>query len=206
MLMRGAAGLTGVRSSYGPGARPLERRPRVHDGNVARRLALRRTLEGLRQLSQGLGPCVQVLGRIKSSVSIADKMSANRLDAHQVLDVIGARVLTECTRDCYRLVRLIHGRFRVLEAEYDDYVLAPKPNGYQSIHTTVIGPYGLPVEIQVRTHWMDALSERGPAAHSRYKQGRAAGANAAGDSRPRRRSHRSTGLSRHSAGTKSYTV
>jgi (p)ppGpp synthase/HD superfamily hydrolase len=117
MQARDAAGRIGARSLFFLGARPLERRLHVHDGDVTHRLTLRRTLAGLRQLSQELGPHVRLLGRIKSAVSIADKMSIHRLDAHRVLDVIGARVVTERTRDCYRLIHRIHRSFHVLADE-----------------------------------------------------------------------------------------
>jgi (p)ppGpp synthase/HD superfamily hydrolase len=99
-------------------------------------------------------------------------MSNNGLGVHQILDIIGIRAITQHTRDCYRLISRIHMEFQAMEHEYDDYIAAPKPNGYQSIHTTVITPFGFPVEIQIRTQWMHALSERGAASHRRYKKRR----------------------------------
>jgi (p)ppGpp synthase/HD superfamily hydrolase len=142
------------------------------DGN--RRRLLLHTLAQLRSLSGRLDPRIQVHGRIKTIASISDKMYLNAFGVHQVLDIVGVRAITRHTRGCYQLVELVHREFEALDAEYDDYISVPKPNGYRSIHTTVLSPSGFPVEIQVRTRWMDALSERGPAAHSRYKQNCAA--------------------------------
>ena len=162
-----------------PSARALARQQRVVDfleGKGAhRRRVLLRILTRLGSLSWRLDPRIQLYGRLKTIASISDKMSANALGVHQVLDIIGVRVITQHTRDCYHLVELIHREFAALEAEYDDYISVPKPNGYRSIHTTVVGSAGFPVEVQVRTQWMDALAERGSAAHSRYKHNRAVG-------------------------------
>lgn len=91
---------------------------------------------------------------------------------HQVLDIIGIRVIFQTTRDCYRLVNRIHDAFEVLEQEYDDYIVTPKSNGYQSIHTTVVSSCGFPVEIQIRTQEMHRVAERGSASHRQYKKGR----------------------------------
>jgi (p)ppGpp synthase/HD superfamily hydrolase len=99
-------------------------------------------------------------------------MSLNDLGVHQVLDIVGIRAVTRYTDHCYQLVDLIHREFETLECEYDDYIAAPKTNGYKSIHTTVVSPWGFPVEVQVRTQSMHAFCERGPAAHARYKANR----------------------------------
>jgi GTP pyrophosphokinase len=136
------------------------------------RRALNHTLAEMPSLSWRFDPSIQLYGRIKSIASISDKMANNALDAHQILDIIGVRAITQRTRDCYQLVNRIHREFEVLEDEYDDYIAVPKPNGYRSIHTTVISPCGFPVEIQIRTHWMHELCKRGPAAHSLYKKNR----------------------------------
>lgn len=131
--------------------------------------ALSSTLETLRRLLSPMDPSVQLHGRLKSRASISSKMSKSGLHAKQILDVIGVRVISARKAECYRLVNRIHSQFEFLEQEYDDYIEAPKPNGYQSIHTTVLSPCGLAVEIQLRTHEMHSFAERGPAAHSEYK-------------------------------------
>jgi GTP pyrophosphokinase len=134
--------------------------------------ALLRTLATLSSFSWRLDPRIQLYGRIKCVASISNKMSTYGLGVHQVLDIIGVRAVTQHTRDCYQLVDRIHSEFNVLASQYDDYIAAPKPNGYRSIHTTVITLCGFPVEIQIRTLWMHALCEKGPAAHSQYKPSR----------------------------------
>jgi len=131
-----------------------------------------RTLKSISALSSGVDPDILVSGRLKSFASVAQKMRRNGLAVHQVLDIIGIRTVTRCTADCYRLVRRIHSAFPVLAREYDDYIAVPKPNGYRSLHTTVITTFGHPVEIQIRTGRMDADSRRGPAAHFHYKNTR----------------------------------
>jgi GTP pyrophosphokinase len=117
-------------------------------------------------------PRVQLSGRIKSVDSILGKMSVTGAVVHQILDIIGIRAIFQHTRDCYRLVNRIHGEFEVLEQEYDDYIALPKPNGYRSIHTTIVSSRGFPVEFQIRTHAMHVLSERGSASHMQYKKDR----------------------------------
>ena len=126
----------------------------------------------IRALSLGLNIEIELSGRIKSPTSLSAKMLKNGLPSEEILDIIGIRAVTDTTRDCYRLVRCIHSTFPVILGEYDDYIAAPKPNGYRSLHTNVLSPGGLVVEIQVRTHAMHEHSERGFAAHSKYKRHR----------------------------------
>ena len=131
---------------------------------------LLRSVTRMASLSRDVDPCVQLNGRLKSDVSTKRKMSRTGLAAHEVLDIIGIRAITEHVHDCYRLVRRIHSEFPVQASEFDDYIAEPKPNGYRSLHTTVLSACGLPIEIQVRTHAMHAHAERGGASHLRYKQ------------------------------------
>jgi GTP pyrophosphokinase len=137
-----------------------------------RKHALKRTLESMPALLWEMDLDFRLYGRIKSLKSISNKMLDNDLDVGQVLDIIGIRAITRLPRDCYRLIRRVHTEYPFLVREYDDYIAAPKPNGYRSIHTTVVSSCGLPVEIQVRTHAMHELCERGSAAHSIYKRNR----------------------------------
>ena len=97
-------------------------------------------------------------------------MLRNSRGIFEILDIIGIRAVTEHVDDCYRLIRRIHSEFPVLASEFDDYIAAPKPNGYRSLHTTVLSPCGLPIEVQVRTHAMHADAESGGASHVGYKQ------------------------------------
>lgn len=140
-----------------------------------RRRALLLSLEKTAELARDLAVGVELYGRIKSGPSAWEKMRRHGLRAHQILDALGIRAVTQDSHDCYRLVRRIHAQFPVLPNEYDDYIATPKPNGYRSLHTTVVGPCGLPIEIQVRTHAMHADAEHGAASHARYKRIAASG-------------------------------
>ena len=135
-----------------------------------RKHALAHTLKELQSLAWQIDPGIKLYGRIKSDASISVKMASNHQDINQVLDIIGIRAITQSANDCYRLINRIHSKFVTLEREYDDYIAAPKTNGYQSIHTTVISSSGFAIEIQIRTLSMQVLCERGPAAHSLYKK------------------------------------
>ncbi|MBK8011625.1 MAG: hypothetical protein IPK13_09750 [Deltaproteobacteria bacterium] len=138
------------------------------DPAVAKSVLLR-SLKRVTVLSRDADFGVQLYGRVKSSHSASQKMLRNKLVAHEVLDIIGIRAITDHVHDCYRLIRRIHLEFPVLVGEFDDYIAAPKPNGYRALHTTVLSSCGLPVEIQVRTHPMHAHAESGGASHLHYK-------------------------------------
>ncbi|OGQ78624.1 MAG: hypothetical protein A2289_10000 [Deltaproteobacteria bacterium RIFOXYA12_FULL_58_15] len=139
---------------------------------VARRRVLVHTFAELMSISRCVDPRALLNGRIKSIASTLGKMFYTGAGIHQLLDIIGIRVIFRTTCDCYRLVSRIHDAFAVLEQEYNDYIASPKPNGYQSIHTTVVSSSGFPVEIQIRTEGMHLLAERGSASHLQYKKDR----------------------------------
>lgn len=128
------------------------------------------SLSRIAELAREVDPAVDLYGRVKTTNSVAQKMLRNHVSAHGILDILGVRAVTEHTMGCYRLIRSIHLEFPVLLSEFDDYIAAPKSNGYRSLHTTVRSPCGLPIEIQVRTHAMHAHAERGGACHLRYKR------------------------------------
>ncbi len=109
-------------------------------------------------------------GRVKTNPSGSKKGLRGGPGIGEVLDVIGIRAVTEHVYDCYRLIRRIHSAFPVQEGKFGDYIAAPKPNGYRSLHTAVFSPCGLPIAVQVRTHAMHAHAERGIASHLFYKQ------------------------------------
>jgi len=116
-----------------------------------------------------------VYGRPKHIYSIWKKMQQKSLDFEQLFDVRAVRVVVEKVQDCYSALGAVHTQWQHLPKEFSDYVATPKPNGYQSIHTVVLGPDGKSVEVQIRTQQMDDDAELGVAAHWRYKEGNASG-------------------------------
>ncbi len=116
-----------------------------------------------------------VYGRPKHIYSIWKKMQQKSLDFEQLFDVRAVRIVVEELQGCYGALGLVHTSWKHLPKEFDDYVATPKSNGYQSIHTVVIGPEGKAIEVQIRTQQMHDDAELGVAAHWRYKEGSASG-------------------------------
>ncbi len=114
---------------------------------------------------------LQVSGRPKHLYSIWKKMQRKRVEVTDLFDVRAVRVLTESLQECYSVLGIVHSNWQHLPGEFDDYIANKKENGYQSLHTAVIGPQGKAVEIQIRTREMDEEAELGIAAHWRYKEG-----------------------------------
>jgi guanosine-3',5'-bis(diphosphate) 3'-pyrophosphohydrolase len=111
----------------------------------------------------------EVSGRSKSAYSIFTKMQKQDLSYDDVYDVVAFRILVDAERDCYDALGIVHMNWRPVPGRFRDYVALPKANRYQSLHTTVIGPYGERMEVQIRTHEMHRVAEFGIAAHWKYK-------------------------------------
>src|ERR1700728_2133467 len=120
---------------------------------------------------RGAGIDAAIEARPKHIFSIWKKMQVKQLAFEQLMDIRAARVLVNSIADCYGALGVVHSLWQFIPGEFDDYIATPKGNLYRSIHTAVIGPGQEPVEIQIRTHDMHADSERGVAAHWRYKEG-----------------------------------
>ncbi len=113
----------------------------------------------------------EVTGREKHLYSIYRKMQNKELMFNEVMDIYAFRVIVnDKIDDCYRALGAVHNLFKPIESRFKDYIAIPKTNGYQSLHTSLIGPHGIPVEIQIRTRDMDQMADKGVAAHWLYKQ------------------------------------
>jgi GTP pyrophosphokinase len=153
---------------------PLQYR-RIAAALKTRRSERERYIEELKTLLQSemrsAGIEAAIDGRPKHIFSIWRKMQVKGLAFEQLMDIRAARVLVGSIAECYAALGVVHSLWQFIPGEFDDYIATPKDNLYRSIHTAVIGPGGEPVEIQIRTHEMHAGSERGVAAHWRYKEG-----------------------------------
>jgi GTP diphosphokinase / guanosine-3',5'-bis(diphosphate) 3'-diphosphatase len=114
----------------------------------------------------------EVLGRNKNYFSIYNKMVSQNLPFEEIYDIIAFRIVLDSISQCYEALGLIHSMWKPIDHKFKDYIARPKPNMYQSLHTTVVGPHGERIEIQIRTWDMDRVAKSGIAAHWSYKEGR----------------------------------
>ena len=113
----------------------------------------------------------RVYSREKHLYSLYQKMRGKRLSFHDVFDVYAFRVVIDNVDTCYRVLGVVHNLYKPVPGRFKDYIAIPKANGYQSLHTVLFGPYGVPIEVQIRTSDMDRVAEAGIAAHWLYKSG-----------------------------------
>lgn len=111
----------------------------------------------------------RVVGRIKSPWSIYSKMRNEHKSFAQLMDVYGFRVVVDSAMSCYMALGAVHSLYKPVDRRFKDFIAIPKANGYQSLHTVLLGPFGAPIEVQIRTAEMDSVAERGVAAHWAYK-------------------------------------
>ena len=114
----------------------------------------------------------EVSGREKAVYSIYTKMVRKSLAFDQLTDIVAYRVVVDSKRECYEVLGMLHDRFKAIPGRFKDYISAPKPNGYQSLHTSVVGPFNNRMEVQIRTREMHDVAENGVAAHWLYKPGK----------------------------------
>ena len=132
---------------------------------------IRDTLEVIREKLVEFGMKAEIKGRPKHFYSIYKKMNARGVDYNQIQDVLAFRIILNNITECYKALGIIHSAFTPIPGRFKDYIAIPKVNGYQSLHTTVIGPQAERIEIQIRTDEMDEVAETGVAAHWKYKEG-----------------------------------
>jgi GTP pyrophosphokinase len=132
---------------------------------------IRRAIEALRPVLKEAGIETELSGRPKHLYSIWKKMQRKSAEIGEIYDAYAIRILVDEIKDCYAALGVVHSMWHPIPGQFDDYIAVPKPNLYQSLHTAVIALDGQPLEIQIRTHAMHAVSEVGIAAHWRYKEG-----------------------------------
>ena len=149
--------------------RVIEKAVKRARGN--RKEMVEKILQATRLAFSKLNLEVHLQGREKTLFSIYSKMRSKHLSFSQVLDVYAFRVTVHTIDECYRALGILHSMYKPMPGKFKDYIAIPKLNGYQSLHTTLLGPSGVPVEFQIRTSDMHAIAEAGVAAHWAYKDG-----------------------------------
>jgi len=145
----------------------VDAKRRASEGQIER---LKSTISA--KLAEAQLQTVAIEGRIKRLYSIHQKLRRQRIDVEQVYDFIALRIITSSVQDCYGVLGIIHQTWSPVPGRIKDFIAMPRPNGYQSLHTSVISESGAPFEVQIRTIEMHRMAEEGVAAHWKYKEGR----------------------------------
>ncbi len=144
---------------------------RIRTQPMVRREALAKIEAQFAQRLSKEGFQFRLVGRVKSPWSIYTKMRAEGKTFTQMMDMFGFRLVVPSVPECYHALGVVHAVFKPVDGRFRDFIAIPKANGYQSLHTVLFGPYGSPIEVQIRTEEMDLIAERGIAAHWSYKHG-----------------------------------
>jgi GTP pyrophosphokinase len=142
----------------------------IKDQKGAREMDVRRMNEELQAILQAENFHFVIAGRIKNIYSVYRKMNMKHLEFEEINDLLALRIIVDTISDCYRAIGIVHSKFIPVPGRFKDYIAMPKPNMYQSLHTTVVS-HGKIYEIQIRTKEMDEIAEKGVAAHWAYKEG-----------------------------------
>ncbi|MGR9073273.1 MAG: RelA/SpoT family protein [Gammaproteobacteria bacterium] len=157
----------GFKAMYPMRYRILDKAIKKARGN---RKEILETIEGaIKNRLKEAGLMCEVAGREKNLYSIYQKMFTKKISFSDVYDVYAFRIYCDQVDSCYRALGVVHNLYNPVPLRFKDYIALPKANGYQSLHTVLVGPYGVPIEIQIRTHQMHRMSESGIAAHWLYK-------------------------------------
>ena len=147
--------------------RVLEKALRRSDGN--QRQIVKRISEEFSEALAEEDIHAEIIGREKHLYSIYKKMAEKKRLLNDVVDVYGFRIIVDDVNDCYKVLGIVHGLYKPMPGRFKDYIAIPRINGYQSLHTTLFGPKGQPLEVQIRTRDMDRVAESGVASHWQYK-------------------------------------